>query len=117
MAATENPYVDKYPCPSDAFAIVTVASEVKMSHWIMTTTLESAASEQLLDFGSSWSSDQVTWTDATHVRLQMRRYPGDRSMTAVLDCAARTITIETESPAQHQGQTLSFGEFVRSGMI
>ncbi|MFT3698283.1 MAG: hypothetical protein QM831_34390 [Kofleriaceae bacterium] len=117
MASIDDPYTHKYPCPTGAFVVITVANEAKMSHWIETTVIESSAGDKLLDFGRSWSTDNSSWIDDAKVRLQMRRYPGDRSMIALVDCAAQTITIESETPPVRSGQTLSFHEFLRSGAI
>jgi hypothetical protein len=92
-AASDNPYVKRYPSASGAYAIVTVDNEVKMSHWISAPVLVDADAKTLLDFGSSWSADRVTWLDPDRVTIEMRHYPGDRDAVITIDAAAHTVTL------------------------
>jgi hypothetical protein len=94
--ANDNPYVKRYPSPNGAYAIVTVDNEVKMSHWISEPVLVDAAGQTLLDFGSSWSADRVTWIDANRVTIEMRHYPGDRDAVITIDAGARTVTVKAD---------------------
>ena len=90
---SDNPYVKRYPSPTGAHAVVTVDNEVKMSHWISQPTLVDATDNTLLDFGSSWSADRVTWLDAARVEIAMRHYPGDRDAVVTIDVAAREVSL------------------------
>jgi hypothetical protein len=101
---SDNPYVKRYPSPTGAHAIVTVDNEVKMSHWISELTLVDANDHTLLEFGSSWSADRITWLDAGHVTIAMRHYPGDRDAVVTIDIQARRVTLA-------DGRMLAFDAF------
>lgn len=101
---SDNPYIKRYPSPTGAHAIVTVDNEMKMSHWVSAPTLVDANDEAVLEFGSSWSADQITWLDAGHVKIAMRHYPGDRDAVITIDIAAREVTLA-------DGRVLSFDAF------
>jgi hypothetical protein len=103
----DDPYVKRYPSPDGRHVVITADNEVKMSHWISSPVLVDAAGATLLDFGWSWSADQITWTDGDHVHLAMRHYPGDRSADVTLDVAARTVTNHAD------GSVMLFAEFRR----
>ena len=100
---TDESYVKRYPSPSGAYAVVTVDNEVKMSHWIAEPALVDADGKTLLDFGSSWSADRVTWVDAERVAIEMRHYPGDRDAVVTVDAGARTV--------EAAGRVLTFEAF------
>jgi hypothetical protein len=104
-AASDNPYVKRYPSPSGAYAIVTVDNEVKMSHWISAPVLVDAENNTLLDLGSSWSADRVTWLDPQRVTIEMRHYPGDRDAIITIDAGARNVTLAVD------GRVLTFEAF------
>jgi len=70
-----------------------------------TKTYPSPSGATLIDFGTMWSADYVTWTDATHVALGMRHYPGDRSAEVSVDVVARIVV--------HDGKAMTFEEFTR----
>lgn len=101
----DDPYVKRYPSPTGAHAVITVDNEVKMSHWISAPVLVDAHDEALLDFGGSWSADQITWLDADRVTIAMRHYPGDRDAIITIDLPARQVTVQAD------GRVLSFDAF------
>lgn len=86
-----DPYTHDYPSPTGGHVVKTADNEVKMSHWIRSAVLVEGATP-IFDFGGSWSADDVSWLDATHVRLALRHYPGDRSAVIAIDVVARTAT-------------------------
>lgn len=101
---SDNPYVKRYPSPTGAHAIVTVDNEVKMSHWISAPTLVDANDHALLEFGSSWSAERITWLDAGRVEIAMRHYPGDRDAVVTIDVAGQQVTLP-------DGRALGFDAF------
>ena len=102
---SDDPYTKTYPSPSGAWIVTTCDNEVRMSHWIASAILKDASGATLIDFGAMWSADYVTWTDATHVALGMRHYPGDRSAEVSVDVVARIVV--------HDGKAMTFEEFTR----
>lgn len=84
-----DPYSTDYPSPTGAYVVKTVDNEVRMSHWIRSAELF-AGETSVIDFGSSWSADEVTW-DGDIVRLAMRHYPGDRSASIEISLITRRV--------------------------
>ena len=98
-------YSAEHASPSGTYVVRTADNEVKMSHWIRSAVLLDAAGATLFDFGSNWSADEIRWIDDTHVAVELRRYPGDRSAKMIVDAASRTAVVD--------GSTLTFGELER----
>jgi len=68
------------PSPDGQYAVMLVAEEMRMSHWLDLPILyEVEGKRRLLDLSDSlWSADSVAWSDdSRRVSLAMRRYPGD----------------------------------------
>jgi hypothetical protein len=74
----DNP-TTRYPSPDGRYAVVTSATEVKMSHWVETPALYDLQQNlELLMLDSRWSADVITWSpDNRTVTLQLRKYPAD----------------------------------------
>jgi hypothetical protein len=103
--ADANPYVAEHVSPSGAYAVRTADNEARMSHWIRSAVLVDATGGVLFDFGDRWSADTIRWIDDTHVALDLRRYPGDRSAQLVVDATSHTAVVD--------GATLTFAELAR----
>ncbi len=97
------PYVTGYPSPDGAWAVVTAANEIRMSHWIETGSLHDVAADRMVaDLGGHlWSVDSVAWSaDSRTVTIALRRYPGDApGLSLRLDPAARTAEVVSD-PAE-----------------
>lgn len=74
----DNP-TTRHRSPDGRFAVVTTATEVKMSHWVETPALyDLQQNRELLALDRRWSADVVTWSpDSRTVTLQLRKYPAD----------------------------------------
>lgn len=74
----DNP-TTRHLSPDGRFAVVTSATEVKMSHWVETPALyDLQQNRELLALDRRWSADVVTWSpDSRTVTLQLRKYPAD----------------------------------------
>ncbi len=103
--ADANPYLTEVVSPSGAYAVRTADNEVRMSHWIRSAVLVDGTGAMLLDFGASWSADTIRWIDETHVAIDLRRYPGDRSARLIVDATTHTAVVD--------GATLTFTELAR----
>jgi hypothetical protein len=103
--ALPDPYVTEHASPSGAYAVRTVDNEVRMSHWIRSAVLTDANGVPLFDFGDLWSADTIRWVDETHLAIDLRRYPGDRSAQMIVDAKSRTAVVG--------GVTLTFTELAR----
>lgn len=87
----DNP-TTRYLSPDGRFAVVTSATEVKMSHWVETPTLYDLQQRvELLALDRRWSADVITWSpDSRTVTLQLRKYPADiPGVTLTVDLLTR----------------------------
>src|SRR5690242_11701711 len=66
--------VTHHRSPDGRFDLVTVASEMKMSHWVENPSLvEVASNRELFALEFNWSADSVTWSpDSRMVTLSLR---------------------------------------------
>lgn len=100
-----NPHLTEHVSPSGAYAVRTADNEVRMSHWIRAAVLVDGTGVLLFDFGDLWSADTVRWIDDTHVAIELRRYPGDRSAQLIVDATTQTAVVD--------GASLTFPELAR----
>jgi hypothetical protein len=86
LAGRGGPYFRVDRAPNGRAALVTAATEMRMSHWIEHAALYALPEERLIvSIGSSfWSADRFAWIDEGRgVSLDLRRYPGDVPGVAV----------------------------------
>lgn len=99
----------RYPSPDGRFVVVTVAYEMRMSHWVEAPYLYRTGEEDpLLNVSvNDWSADTIEWAeDSRSVTLSVRRYPGNGdSVSLTLFPEDETATMTTEGGIQ---RTASF---------
>lgn len=95
----DNP-TTRHTSPDGRFAVVTSATEIKMSHWVETPTLyDLQQNRELLALDSRWSADVITWSpDSRTVTLQLRKYPADiPGLTLTVDLLAHEAQFVSRS--------------------
>jgi hypothetical protein len=90
---TDDPYSKSYPSPSRAYVVRTEANEMANSRWVDSAALVDASGRVLLAFGLLWQADVVRWIDDARVALELRHYPGDRSVSLEVDVARREVLV------------------------
>jgi hypothetical protein len=101
---------ERIDSPDRRYSVVLVATEMRMSHWIMSAVLWERASQRLLlqIGGELWSSEEITWSaDSLVVTVGLRRYPGDAPGLVVDIYAERRIVVPRASVEM---QPLSFAD-------
>lgn len=89
--------------PDSRFDLITVANEMKMSHWVENPSLiEARSNRELFALDFHWSADSVAWSpDGRSVTLSLRKYPGDvpgLNMTA--DLLSGEVRFDTRAGAE-----------------
>ncbi|WP_395143623.1 hypothetical protein [Armatimonas sp.] len=110
----------RYPSPDDRYGFRISSWEARMSHWIESAELiEVSTEEHVFSFSdTNWSLDNAVWDSPSVVRLTVRKYPGNHTppdFTVVLDCEAKTVTVDGVPVAKPHLVESYLDEQVRKG--
>lgn len=88
----------KYPSPTGKYHFQIAPWEARMSLWIESPALLKAKNDEVIfTFDNpNWSLDSAEWLNEEHVKMTLRRYPGDHtpsSFEVEVDCDAKQATV------------------------